>query len=53
MPSKRDAIMLSKRDAVIFQNPPCVFQFCIYNERNPSDAFNWIINAPTRVDERP
>ena len=28
------------------------FWFFVYNERNPSDSFNAICNAPVRVDER-
>jgi len=29
-----------------------LYRVCVYNNRNPADAFNWIVNAPTRVDER-
>ncbi len=29
-----------------------LFEFCVYNDRNPSDAFNSLANAPTRFDDR-
>lgn len=29
-----------------------LFEFCVYNNRNPSDAFNSLANAPTRQDDR-
>lgn len=28
------------------------FEFLVYNERNPVEAFNQIVNAPVRKDER-
>lgn len=29
-----------------------LFHFLVYNERNPSDAFNAIVNAPVKLDQR-
>lgn len=29
-----------------------LYMFCVYASRNPAETFNWIINAPTRQDER-
>lgn len=26
--------------------------FCMYNHASATDAFNWIVNAPVKVDER-
>lgn len=31
---------------------PDVFLFCSYGRTNPCPTFNWIINAPVRVDDR-
>jgi hypothetical protein len=31
---------------------PGYYQFEVWNGRNPADALNWMINAPTRRDER-
>jgi hypothetical protein len=28
------------------------YVFHIYNNRNPSEEFNWIVNAPSRLDLR-
>jgi len=29
-----------------------LYRFYIYNNRNPTEAFNWIVNCPTRQDDR-
>ncbi len=29
-----------------------LYKFLVYNGRNPAETFNWIVNAPTRHDER-
>lgn len=29
-----------------------LYKFYVYNARNPAETFNWLVNAPTRVDER-
>ena len=29
-----------------------LYRFFIYNNRNPGEAFNWIVNCPTRQDDR-
>jgi hypothetical protein len=29
-----------------------VYRFCVYNGRNPVNAFTWVIRAPVRLDER-
>jgi hypothetical protein len=29
-----------------------LYRFLVYNGRNPSATFNWLINAPTRQDDR-
>lgn len=31
---------------------PDLWLFCAFNENNPVACFNWIVNAPVRVDER-
>ncbi len=29
-----------------------LYKFYVYNGRNPAETFNWLVNAPTRQDER-
>jgi hypothetical protein len=52
VPLSFDTIIVLPYSAAAGEGDRDLYRFYIYNDRNPTEAFNWIANCPVRQDDR-